>query len=76
MGKIQTQTKGARPSIRARFAPYLERLLDSIAREEWLDAALDLEALDRAVQRAQLDEKLKDGEALRADGAKNGHEHR
>jgi hypothetical protein len=54
----------SRPSIKAAFSPYLDRLLQSIASEEWLDAQVDLIALAKLVQKHQLDEKLRESAAM------------
>jgi hypothetical protein len=54
----------SKPSVRASFSPFLNRLLESVAREEWLDAQVDLIALAKLVQRHQLDEKLRESAAM------------
>ena len=54
----------ARPSVRQSFDPFLNRLLQSIASEEWLDAQVDLIALAKLVQKHQLDEKLRESAAM------------
>jgi hypothetical protein len=43
----------ARPSVRARFDPYLNRLLQSVCAEEWEDALLDITGIARLIQKHQ-----------------------
>ena len=49
----------SKPSVKATFKPFLDRLLQSLEQEEWMDAAMDIEGIRRGILQHQMDEKLK-----------------
>ena len=64
MNNYEKFTAFSRPSVRAHFDPYLNRLIQAVSTEEWNDALLDLVGIAKLIQQHQLDEKLKQSQQL------------